>query len=224
MKAFEKVMYPVLFVILTWLVYMSRAHVHYFETEVISKGGIVSWGIFWTLLFASIMCFFRSRILKPFKRGKFFTNMLILQGLMFLFFAFDEISWFQNVWHFPTPKFFLERNAMGELNFHNLVVFGFKLSDVIFTLGIKILATLYFLVLPFFYGKLQTLKNSVNQYGIPLPRYTQVGAYAILSLIMLIIPSENRYIVFEFVFYWIIVLMMYNPLNDEIFSRVSLIR
>ena len=110
------------------------------------------------------------------------------------------------------------------MNIHHLVIGGFHVNDIIFTLAIKIIATLYFLILPFSYKRFDRLKSFVNRYAIPLPRYTHTAAYAVIALLMSLIPSDLRYIVFELCFYWILVLMMYNPLNDEVFSRVSLVR
>jgi hypothetical protein len=83
---------------------------------------------------------------------------------------------------------------------------------------------LYFIVLPFFYTKLERIKVIVNRFAIPLPRYIQTGAYIVLAGLVGLIPSDLKYVIFEFGFYWILVLMMYNPLNDEVFSRISLIR
>ncbi len=224
MKAFEKLMYPLLVIILCWVVYVSRTHGPYFESQVVGQDGLISWASFWTLLFAAVMCFFRASILRPFHRGKFFTTGLVVQGFLFLFFAMDEMSWLQRVIGFESPDFFKLRNVLGQTNFYNLVIMGVRLNSIIFTLAVKIAATLYFFVLPFLYNRWPIVKESFNNYGIPMPRYTQVGAYAVLAAFMLIIPSENRHTVFEFCFYWILVLMMYHPLNDDIFSRKSLVR
>lgn len=224
MKAFEKLMYPLLVIILIWVVYVSRTHSSYFESQLVAEDGLVSWAIFWTLLFAAFMCFYRILILTPFKRGASFYSMLAFQGITFLFFALDEVSWFQPIFNYDIPYFIKSRNALEQMNLRHLIIFGVELKDLVFTLVVKIMATLYFLILPFFYSRLEILKNNVNHFAIPLPRYSQVGAYMVLALFMLIIPSENRHIVFEFCFYWILVLMIYTPLNDEIFSRKSLVR
>ncbi len=224
MKVFEKIMYPLLVIILVWVTYVSRTHTSYFESQLVAEDGLVSWAMFWTILFASFMCLYRAIILKPFKRGNYFTLMLVTQGFIFFFFAMDSMSWLQHEIGFKTPMLIASRNIQGKMNFYDLVIFNFRLSDVVFTLVVKILATLYFLVFPFVYDKINFLKSNVNQYAIPIPRYTQVGAYLALCLFMLIIPLENRYIIFEFCFYWILVLMMYHPLNSEVFSRKSIVR
>ena len=223
MKFFEKVMYPVLIVLIIFFIYHARTNPLYFEAELASEGEALQWLTIWTLIFAAVMCFYRASILKPF-RGGVFSACCVLTGIVFMIFALDEMSWGQILFNFTTPDFIHARNSKGEMNIRHLVIAGFEITDIIFTLFIKILATLYFIVLPFFYSRLDQIKNFVNRYAIPLPRYTQTAAYAAAALLITLIPSDNRHVVFEFMFYWILVLMMYNPLNDEVFSRKSLVR
>ena len=216
-------MYPILIIFLSLAIYLSRTNLFYFESALVAEDGFFQWMIFYTLLFASNMCFYRASILKPF-RGMVFATFLILSGFVFLAAAMDEISWGQRLFNFTSPGFFLTHNTKMQLNIHHLVLNGFHLNNIVFTLVIKIIATFYFLVLPFFYPKLERIKTFVNRFAIPLPRYTQTGAYLILAALVSFIPSDLRYVIFEFGFYWILVLMMYNPLNDEVFSRKSLVR
>lgn len=223
MKLFEKIMYPILVAFLFYAIYVSRTNLYYFESAMVAEDGFFQWMIFYTLLFASIMCFYRASILKPF-RGNAFATCLIITGVIFLAFALDEMSWMQRIIGYNSPEFFQLRNTKMQVNFHHLIIYGFRLNNLVFTFAIKILATLYFLVLPFFYTKLDKIKAFVNKFAIPLPRYTQTGAYLVLAGLVALIPSDFRYVIFEFGFYWILVLMMYNPLNDEVFSRVSLVR
>jgi hypothetical protein len=223
LKLFEKIMYPILVIFLSIAIYLARTDLFYFESAMVVEDGLFQWMIFYTLLFASVMCFYRASILKPF-RGATFATCLIISGVIFLAFAMDEMSWGQRVFDFSSPVFFLTHNTKMQVNFHHLVLGGFHINNIIFTLVIKILATLYFLVLPFFYTKLDEIKKFVNRFAIPLPRYTQTAAYLVLAGLVRLIPSDLRFVIFEFGFYWILVLMMYNPLNDEVFSRKSLIR
>lgn len=212
-----------LVIFLMLAIYVSRTNLFYFESAMVAEDGFFQWMIFYTLMFASVMCFYRASILKPF-RGSIFAACLVLGGILFLAFAMDEISWGQRIFGFQSPLFFQTHNTKMQVNIHHLVINGFHLNNMIFTVAIKILATLYFLVLPFFYTKLEKIRAFVNRFAIPLPRYTQTGAYVILAGLVSLIPSDFRYVIFEFGFYWILVLMMYNPLNDEVFSRISLIR
>ena len=110
------------------------------------------------------------------------------------------------------------------MNFHHLVIAGFYVNNIVFTLAIKVLATLYFLILPFLYPRKERVKYFINRFAIPLPRYTQTTVYVIMGLLVNLIHSEFNYVGFELGFYWLLVLMMYNPLNDEVFSRRTLNR
>ena len=189
----------------------------------VAEDGFFQWTIFYTIMFASIMCFYRASILKPF-RGTVFSVSLIFSGIIFLGFALDEVSWAQRIFKFASPLFFLKNNSKMQFNIHHLIINGFHLNNIIFTFGIKIIATLYFLILPFLYPKHEKLKIFINRFAIPVPRYIHTGAYVVLAGFVSMIPSDLRFVIFEFGFYWILVLMMYNPLNDEVFSRISLIR
>jgi len=220
---FERIMYPLLAVFLGLAIYVSHNDITHFESQMAADDGFFQWMIFSTLVFAAIMCFYRANILKPF-RGAVFATCLIIAGVVFLCFAMDEISWGQRIFNFQSTPFFLTHNTRQQMNVHHLVISGFHLNNIVFTVAIKILATLYFIVLPFFYTKLEKIRAFVNRFAIPLPRYTQTGAYVVLAGLVSFIPSDLRYVIFEFGFYWILVLMMYNPLNDEVFSRVSLVR
>jgi hypothetical protein len=211
LKLFEKIMYPVLIIFVILAIYYSRTNLFYFESAMVAEDGFFQWMIFYT------------SILKPF-RGAVFAASLVLAGNAFLAFAMDEMSWGQRIFNFSSPQFFLTHNTKMQFNFHHLVLNGFHINNIIFTFAIKIIATLYFLVLPFFYTKLDKIKMFVNRFAIPLPRYSQTGAYIILAGLIRLIPSDLRFVIFEFGFYWILVLMMYNPLNDEVFSRKSLVR
>ena len=223
MKLFEKIMYPILILFLLVAIYVSRTDLFYFESAMVAEDGFFQWMIFYTLLFASVMCFYRASILKPF-RGSVFAACLIVAGVVFLCCAMDEISWGQHLFGFQSPEFFLNHNTKMLTNIHHLVIGGFHLNNVIFALSIKVLATLYFLIFPFLYPKRPRIKTFVNRFAIAIPRYTQVGAYIVLAGLVSLIRSDLRYVIFEFGFYWILVLLMYNPLNDEIFSRKSLVR
>ncbi len=223
MKFFEKILYPILLIIVFIAIYLARTDQAYFESNFAAEDGLFQFIIFGTILFASLMCFYRASILKPF-RGGTFSGCLMFMGFIFLLFALDGVSWGQTFFEFATPDFFALRNSQQRLNFHHLVIGGFHVNDIVFTLAVKIFATLYFLILPFAYKRRDKLKYFVNRYAIPVPRYTHTFAYAVIALLMSMIPSDMRYIVFELCFYWILVLMMYNPLNEEVFSRVSLVR
>jgi hypothetical protein len=216
-------MYPIFVFLMVFAIYFSHHDLIKFEEQLVADDGFFQWTIFSTLIFASILCFWRASILKPF-RGAVFATASITLGSIFFIFALDEISWGQRIFNFPSPIYFLEHNTHGQTNVHHLIVNGIYINNLVFTFSVKIIATLYFLIVPYLYPKVEKLKYFFNHYAIPIPRYTQVGAYLVLAIMTGFIKSEFKYVIFEFGFYWILALMMYNPLNEEIFCRKSLIR
>jgi hypothetical protein len=222
LKLIEKIFYPILFLLVGIAIYHSRSDLAYFESVIVSDDGLFQHIIFFTILFAAIMCFYRASILKPF-RGSLFSTCQVCMGILFFIFSMDEISWMQRIFHYATPTFFQTHNLRGQMNFHHLVIAGFYINNIVFTLAIKIVASLYFLVLPYLYPRQEKVRNFVNRFAIPLPRYTQTMVYVILGLLVHLIHSEFYYVVFELGFYWLLALMMYNPLNDEVFLRKTLV-
>ena len=148
LKLAERIFYPIVFFLLGMAIYYSRTNMTYFESVIVADDGLFQHIIFFTILFASLMCFYRASILKPF-RGSLFATCQVILGIIFFIFAMDEISWMQRIFHFATPEFFLEHNMKGQMNFHHLVIAGFYINNIIFTLTIKLIATLYFIILPF---------------------------------------------------------------------------
>lgn len=217
-------MYPVLIILVAFFLYSAKFNQESYFKELVSVGGLVQWLTIWTLFFASFVCFYRAYILKPF-RGSFFSTCSIIFGFIYLIFAFDEMSWGQIVFNFQSPEFFLQRNTLGETNLRHLTIMGFELSDIVFTLTVKVLASLYFIVLPLTYLKIPAVKKLSNRLSLPVPRYSQTAAYIIFALVIMnLFPAGTRHVIFEFIFYWLLVLLMYNPLNEEVFSRKSLVR
>jgi len=181
-------MYPLFVIFFGLAIYRSQTDLRHFESMV-SDNGLFQWMIFATLIFASVMCFYRASILKPF-RGSVFSTFQVLLGIVFLAFALDEISWTQIIFNFKSPEFFYTHNSKLQLNFHNLILVGFHVNHIVFTLSIKILATLYFLIIPYLYPRSIQIKNFVNQYAIAIPRYTHTVAYVIMGIMTTFIPSD----------------------------------
>jgi len=130
MKRFEKVMYPILVIFLFVAIYVSRTNLAYFESNLADEDGLFQWMTFSTLLFASIMCFYRASILKPF-RGGVFAFCQIITGFVFFAFAMDEMSWGQRIIGFQTPAYFFAHNTKMQTNFHHLVIGNFHVNNII---------------------------------------------------------------------------------------------
>lgn len=146
-------------------------------------------------------------------------------GFVFVFGVGEEVSWGQRIFGFKSPQFFIDYNTQGEFNFHNLrfgktaTSKGFRVNRIIFGTGLGIMVAIYFLIFPVLYRKKEAFKNFINRFALPLPRNYHIIAYLILFGLVQLIPTPKKGEILEFGGCWIFLLMMFEPLNREIFSR-----
>jgi len=94
----------------------------------------------------------------------------IVLAVFFFFAAGEEISWGQRIFHIQSGEFFLEHNAQGETNLHNLVVGHTKINKLIFSQMLTVVLVLYFLFLEFLAKKVKWIGNLVRYFNVPLPK------------------------------------------------------
>lgn len=208
-------------------VYYSRTDLTFFEGSYVREDGPLEWLTVVALSLGSIMCFYRARILKPFRHKKFILALYGL-SLMFFFGLGEEISWGQRIWEslfeFKVPSFFLEYNSQGEMNLHNLRFGTYKINKIIFGTFLGIGIVFYFLILPVLYKKSEKIKTLVDSWALPLPHFYHIIAYVALAILSEFIAGGKKGEILEFGGSWIVLLMIFKPYNREIFSRKSLER
>lgn len=226
-KLLERLSFIFVFTLCLLGVYYSKTDLSFFEGSYVKEDGPLEWLTVVALLCGSILCFYRARILKPFKDGKFIFGLYFLSALFFFGLA-EEISWGQRIWEawfdFKVPEFFLKYNSQGEMNIHNLRFGGVKINKLIFGLFLGIMIVFYFLILPFLYRKKESIKKFVDSWALPLPRIYHILAYVSLAVIAEFIEGGKKGEILEFGGSWIVLLMIFEPFNREIFSRISLKR
>lgn len=223
MKKLEKIAYIFVFTIVIAGVVASRIDLSFYEGFLVREDGPIEWLTVLALLFGGIVCFYRMRVLSPF-RDKIFLLSLFLLGLLFLFGMGEELSWGQRLIGWESPNFFRTHNSQMETNFHNLVVDGKKINKIVFGTFLGIVVGLYFLVLPSVYSRVEKVKALVNKFAIPVPRLFHVLAYVALVGLVELIDGGKKGEILEFGGCWIFALLTLVPKNREIFSRVSLSR
>tara|TARA_Y100000590_G_scaffold281237_2_gene316330 strand:- start:221398 stop:222048 length:651 start_codon:yes stop_codon:yes gene_type:complete len=208
-------------------IYFSRTDLRYYEGTYVVEDGFIEYLTVLALFMCGFLCFYRASILRPFKKPLFIFS-LIFMGLVFVFGVGEEISWAQRIIGFETPEFFKKYNTQGEFNFHNLRFGGgasnpgekgFRVNRIIFGTGLGIGVAIYFLILPVLYRKKENIKKLINKFALPLPRNYHIIAYLILFGLVQLIPTSKKGEILEFGGCWIFLLMMFEPLNREIFSR-----
>ncbi|WP_127716495.1 hypothetical protein [Halobacteriovorax sp. HLS] len=220
MITLERVMYVFVFIVAVIGVVSSNTNLTWYEGFYVKEDGIVEWLTVIGLLVGAIACFYRAKILKPF-RAPLFIVCTIFLGLIFLFGVGEEISWGQRIFNIQSSEFFLKNNSQGETNLHNLVIGETRINKLVFGTILGILVGTYFLILPVLYRKVSKIKNLIDKMAIPLPKNFHIVAYLILVGLTELIAGGKKGEILEFGGVWIFVLMLFSPLNRAIFSRKS---
>ena len=136
--------------------------------------------------------------------------------LLFFFAAGEEISWGQRIFGWQTSDYFMERNAQQETNIHNLVVGDTKLNKLIFSQLLSVAMVIYLLLLPILYRRVRWIKNITDKFAIPVVQWHHTMAFILVTVLVLIIPPERKWEVYEMVFGIIFFLIFLNPLNEDL--------
>lgn len=219
-KVLERALFVIVFIIVIFGVYISRTDLDYYVAIYSREDGFLEWLTVLAFVVGIVMNIYRSRILKPF-RERTFIFMLYFFTFLFFFGVAEEISWGQRIIGFDTPAFFLKYNTQGEFSLHNLRFGGFKVNRYIFGTFLGILIGIYFLIIPIFYRKTKWMKEKIDSLALPMPKVYHIIAYLILFGLVQMIPSGKKGELLEFGGSWIFLLMFFEPLNREIFSRKS---
>lgn len=196
---------------------MKYLNNHVFITYVISEDGIVEWLTVVGLALTSLTCFRRAAILRGRKSGLFIIMTLLL-GLVFLFGSGEEISWGQRIFHTQSSEFFLENNAQGETNLHNLVIGGKKINKIVFGVGLQLFLLIYLLILVPLYKRKPGLKRFLDRFAVPIAKLYQVISYlAVLILIQVIFDDPKKGELVEFAGSFLFFLNIAFPYNSGLF-------
>ena len=220
LKPFEKVSFPLLFIFVWAGVILSHYHLENFNDWYVKEDGLIEWLTVVALLFGAFVAVWRAIILGPFRNVLFKICLFILAGIL-VFGAGEEMSWGQRIFEWSSPEFFAKNNSQGETNLHNLVVNGVKINKLIFGLLLGIGVVFYFIFLPILYRKKESIRALIDRFAIPIPRWFHLAAYLLLALSAELINGHKKGEILEFGGCWIFVLMFIEPLNRNIYSRIT---
>lgn len=218
MRSFEKKIFFLVLYILTLGVLVSYIDKKIFESYFVYEDHTVEWLTFGILAIMSYICFNRLRKALG-KKGKPYILGCLLGGLIFIFGAGEEVSWFQRQIGYKSSDFFENNNSQHETNFHNLVLSnGKKINKIVFGTGLGILIGFYLLVLPLLYRKNQLTKNLVNNWAVPVAKKHHVEAYIFMVILATLIPTSKKGELLEFSGVAIFLLILLYPLNEDNFN------
>jgi len=212
----EKLAYLFLIIIFGMGIYYSNINLQYFDEVYTKEDGFAEYATAFMLFCSSILLF--SRFFKLFKSKPLLWKVgIFLIAFVFLFGAGEEISWGQRIFNIESSKYFLENNAQGETNLHNMVVDGKKINKLIFSQLLTLILILYLIITPILYRKFDTIKQLANMFAVPIVKWHHTIAFLIGTGLLILMPSSRKWELYELAFGVIFFLIFLNPLNKNIY-------
>lgn len=216
----EKLAYLFLNLIFGLGIYYSNTNLQYFDEVYTKEDGFAEYGTAFLLFCSSILLFLR--FFKLFKQKKALWKVgIFLMAAIFLFGAGEEISWGQRIFNVESSEYFLENNAQGETNLHNMVIDGKKVNKIIFSQLLTLILVIYLIITPILYRKFEVIKNLANQFAVPIVKWHHTIAFLVSTSILVFMPSNRKWELYELAFGAIFFLIFLNPLNKDIYKTNS---
>lgn len=211
----EKRGFFVLAIVFVLSLYFGFTDVDYFDNNFSVEDGPVEWGT--AIMLFCVSVFSLVKLISLWKHKSIAWRFgFVMFTLLFFFAAGEEISWGQRIFGIESSEYFIENNAQGETNLHNMVVGGKKLNKIIFSQLLTLITVLYLVLAPILYRKKMWAKNLLNKFGVPVVYWHQTIAFVVSTVIILVIPSNRKWEVYELAFALIFFLIYLNPLNKDI--------
>jgi hypothetical protein len=185
----------------------------------IREDGLVEWLTFVELLIMSAYSFIVARAFSRSEPGSPAKRVWLFLGFLVLFGAMEEISWGQRVFGIESPAWFLKHNKQGEINVHNLVIYGVKINKLVFGKILAILLGIYLLAVPLLYRFKERFKDFVDRWRIPIAQNYQILLYVIVTILvqfhLSIAKKTGELLELSTCFFFLLILM--HPYNQELF-------
>lgn len=218
MKRIEKIGYTILMVIFCSSLLIGITDPVYFDLVYTRENGIIETATAISLFLVGALCFSRYTQ-ASFKKPVLWKVATIGFGLLFFFAAGEEISWGQHIFNWEPGYFFTRNNAQLETNLHNLKIGNTKINKLIFTQLLFAVMLIYLFVVPILYKHVRKFRNFIHTCAIPVVRWHHTLAFIIATVVVLIIPADRKWEVYELAFAIIFFLIFSNPYNSIIYAK-----
>ena len=217
----DKIAYSFLIIIFGLGIYFANTDLAFFDEVYTVEDGFVENGSAIFLFISSMLLLYR--FLKLFKNKKILWKVgMIGLTTVFFFGAGEEISWGQRIFNVESSEYFLQNNAQGETNLHNMVVDGKKINKIIFSQLLTLILVLYLIVTPILFRKVEWFKNLANTFAVPIVKWHYTIAFLIGTLLLLFINSSRKWEIYELAFSVIFLLIFINPLNKNHYCPIKI--
>lgn len=198
-------------------IYFAATNLTYFNEVYTREDGFAEYGTAFLLFASSVLLF--TRFFKLFSQKKALWKIgIVTMAVVFLFGAGEEISWGQRIFNIESSEYFLENNAQGETNLHNMVVGGKKVNKIIFSQLLTVVLVLYLIITPILYRKIEWVKNLATSFAVPIVKWHHTIAFLTITALLILIDSERKWELYELAFGVIFYLIFLNPLNKDIYK------
>lgn len=214
---FEKLTLIVLAVVTVIGVYLGWKEPEFLDQEYLKEDGWIE-NLTAVVLFASGLLLL-ARLWAGRSKGWIFIVVTGLACLAFLFVAGEEISWGQRIFDRESSEFFQDNNAQGETNLHNLEFNGVKINKLIFGQLLTVFIVIYIIIWPLLRHFSPKAKRVTDQLFVPVPRLHQSIAYLLIMGAIMLMDSSKKWELLEFDSVLIFFLILFNPVNKEIFKQ-----
>ncbi len=223
MTKLEKSGIPIIFAVavfayaMSWVMSNEAFSLHW----VVREDGLLEWLTALSLLSGAILCWWRCWTLRQ-THSKLFIRCSAFYGCVLFFGMGEELSWGQRMLGIETPETLAEINLQNETNLHNLVIGGVNINKLIFGKLLAAGLACYLLVLPMLFVRRSSMQRLFNRFAVPIPRVQH--SLAILATVMLVETSRatKRGEINEFAITSLVLLLLLNPLNRQIFGKPAL--
>jgi hypothetical protein len=190
----------------------------------VREDGLVEWLTFGELLIMSAFSFIISFAFSRSEPRSSAKKVWLFLGFLFLFGAMEEISWGQRILGIETPQWFLKHNKQGEINVHNLLIYGVNINKLVFGKILGILIGMYLLAIPPLYRFNRRFKEFMNRWGVPIAQNYQILLCAsVIILVQLHISLAGKAgELLELCNCFFFLLILVHPYNYELFPLKEL--
>lgn len=218
LTTFDKIAYSFLIIIFGLGIYFANTDLTYFDEVYTVEDGFVENGSAIFLFSSSILLLYRFFKLYKFKKSLWKVGILAM-SILFFFGAGEEISWGQRIFDVQSSEYFLQNNAQGETNLHNMVVDGKKVNKIIFSQLLTVILVLYLIISPFLFRKYEWFKNLANTFAVPIVKWHYTIAFLVGTVLLIFISSNRKWEIYELSFSVIFLLIFISPLNKSIYTK-----
>ena len=216
----DKIAYSFLLLVFGFGIYYANTDLQYFDKIYTKEDGYAESLTALFLCCSSLLLLYRVIKLYKYKKAMWMVGMIGL-AVIFIFGAGEEISWGQRIFNVESSEYFLQNNAQGETNLHNMVVDGKKINKIIFSQLLTAILIVYLIITPILYRKYDAIKKLANNFAVPIVKWHHTIIFLLSTLALIFMPSDKKWELYELAFSIIFFLIFLNPLNSTIYKNNS---